>query len=152
MLSETEKTFIETVLRWERKFRDLHQVLLVSSLVQTFLPMVIEGDEASTQVKKTVPPEESLGWPIALQVRASRFLWELDCEKREQALFQQAIAPLCQVIEQTTDVSRGTDGERRYGNLLFDICCEVVRTGTSGRANIYAQSEGGLGESSRCIG
>jgi PHP family Zn ribbon phosphoesterase len=26
-----------------------------------------------------------------------------------------------------------SDGERRYGNLLFDICQEVIRTGKSGR-------------------
>ena len=26
-----------------------------------------------------------------------------------------------------------TDGERRYGNLLFEICQEVLRTGKPGR-------------------
>ena len=26
-----------------------------------------------------------------------------------------------------------TDGERRYGNLLFEICAEVLRTGKPGR-------------------
>lgn len=122
-----------TVLAWEKKFRDLHEVLLVYSLVQTFLHMLIEGDEAYTKVEKNVPPEESLGWTIALQDRASRFLWELDCGKRAQSLFQQAITTLCQVIEQTEEVSLVTDGERRYGNLLFDLCCEIVRTGKPGR-------------------
>ena len=95
--------------------------------------MVIEGDEAYTKVGKTVPPEESLGWTIALQDRASRFLWELDCGKREQSLFQQAIETLCEVVKQTEDVSLVTDGERRYGNLLFELCCEIVRTGKPGR-------------------
>ncbi len=95
--------------------------------------MVIEGDEAYTKVGKNVPPEESLGWTIALQDRASRFLWELDCGKREQSLFQRAIETLCDVIEQTGDVSLVTDGERRYGNLLFDLCAELVRTGKPGR-------------------
>ncbi len=65
-----------TILEWERTFESLHQVLLVSSLVQTFLQMVIEGDDAYTKGGKNVPPEESLGWTIALQDRASRFLWE----------------------------------------------------------------------------
>ena len=37
-----------TVFAWERTCEDMHQVLLVSSLIQTFLQMVIEGDEAST--------------------------------------------------------------------------------------------------------
>jgi hypothetical protein len=122
-----------TVLAWERKFERLHHVLLVYSLVHTFLQMVIEGDEAYTKVGKHVPPEESLGWTIALQDRASRFLWELDCGKREQSLFQQSIETLCDVIAQTGDVSLVTDGERRYGNLLFDLWTEIVRTGKPGR-------------------
>ncbi len=63
-----------TILAWERKCEDLHQVLLLYSLVHTCLQMVIEGDEAYTNVGKNVPPEESLGWTIALQDRASRFL------------------------------------------------------------------------------
>ena len=102
-----------TVFAWEKTLRDLHQVLLVSALVQTFFQLVIEGDDASTNVEKTVPPEESLGWTLALQDRASRFLWELDCGKREHRLFQQAIETLGEVIAQTDDVSRVTDGERR---------------------------------------
>jgi transposase-like protein len=122
-----------TILEWERTFEDMHQVLLVYALVQTFLQMVIEGDEAYTKVGKNVPPDESLGWTIALQDRASRFLWELECGKREQSLFQQAIEPLCDVIQQTDDVSLVTDGARRYGNLLFELCCEIVRTGQPGR-------------------
>ena len=122
-----------TVLGWERKCESLHHVLLLYSLVHTFLEMVIEGDEAYTKVGKNVPPDESLGWTIALQDRASRFLWELDCGKRDQSLFQQAIETLCDVIEQTGDVSLVTDGERRYGNLLFDLCAEIVRTGKPGR-------------------
>ena len=122
-----------TIIAWEQKFASLHQVLLVYSLMHTFLQLVIEGDEAYTKVGKNVPPSESLGWTIALQERASRFLWELDCGKREESLFQQAIEILCEVIEQTEDVSLVTDGERRYGNLLFELCCELVRTGKPGR-------------------
>ena len=95
--------------------------------------MVIEGDEAYTKIRKNVPPQDSQGWTIALMDRASRFLWELDCSKREESLFQQAVERLAQVIEQTDDLSLFTDGERRYGNLLFDICSEVVRTGKPGR-------------------
>lgn len=122
-----------TIIAWEKKFESLHQVLLVYSLVHTCLQLVIEGDEASTKVGKNVPPSESLGWTIALQERASRFLWELDCGKCEQSLFQQAIEIIWDVIEQTEDVSLVTDGERRYGNLLFDLCAELVRTGNPGR-------------------
>jgi hypothetical protein len=122
-----------TVFVWERKFENLHQVVVVSSLLHTFLQMVIEGDEAYPNVGENVAPDESLGWTIALQDRASRWLWELDCGKREQSLFQQAIETLWEVIDQTNDVSLVTDGERRYGNLFFDLCCAIGRTGKPGR-------------------
>jgi hypothetical protein len=65
--------------------------------------------------------------------RASRFIWELTCGPREADLFKRAMQTLSQVIEQTEDLTLFTDGERRYGNLLFDICQEVVRTGRVGR-------------------
>jgi hypothetical protein len=123
----------KTILNWERRFAQLHHVLLLYALLHQFLQVVIEGDEAYTKVNKNVPPHESQGWTIALMDRASRFLWELDCDKREASLFQQAIETLTKVIEQTDDLSLFTDGERRYGNLLFDICREVVRTGKRGR-------------------
>ena len=122
-----------TIMKWETTFESLPQVLLVYSLVHTFLQVIIEGDEAYTKVGKNVPPSESVGWTITLQDRASRFLWELDCGKREQSLFQQAIEILCDVIEQTEDVSLVTDGERRYGNLLFGVCAELVHNGKPGR-------------------
>ena len=53
--------------------------------------------------------------------------------ERNTDLFKRAIATLGQVIEQTDDLSLFTDGERRYGNLLFEICQEVIRTGQIGR-------------------
>src|SRR5260370_14699762 len=40
---------------------------------------------------------------------------------------------LAQVIKQTDDLSLVTDGERRYGTVLFEICCSVLRTGHVGR-------------------
>jgi hypothetical protein len=48
-------------------------------------------------------------------------------------LFQNAMQTLSQVIEQTEDLTLFTDGERRYGTLLFQICQEVLRTGCVGR-------------------
>lgn len=65
--------------------------------------------------------------------RASRFIWELSCGEKETALFENAMATLVQIIEQTDDLSLLTDGERRYSNLLFDVCQEVIRTGQVGR-------------------
>src|SRR3989440_13022318 len=50
-LNATARTFEKaknTILAWERKFLDLHQVLFLYALVHEFLALVIEGDEAYT--------------------------------------------------------------------------------------------------------
>ncbi len=65
--------------------------------------------------------------------RASRFLWELDCGKREEHVFRQAVERLVEVIEHTNDITLFTDGERRYGTIVCELCSEVVRTGKVGR-------------------
>jgi len=48
-------------------------------------------------------------------------------------LFQQALTRLSGVVEQTENLTLLSDGERRYGNVLFAICHEVVRVGRPGR-------------------
>jgi hypothetical protein len=65
--------------------------------------------------------------------RASRFIWELDCGKKDRRLFTKAIKTLDKSARQTHDLSIFTDGERRYGNLLFEICHELVHNGKRGR-------------------
>jgi transposase-like protein len=122
-----------TILAWERKFVDLHRVLFLYAVVHEFLASVIEGDEAYTKVQKNVPPDQSRGWTILLMDRASRFIWELDCGKKDRRLFQKAIKTLDKIARQTHDLSIFTDGERRYGNLLFEICYELVNNGKPGR-------------------
>jgi hypothetical protein len=122
-----------TILAWERKFVDLHRVLLLYTLVHEFLAMVIEGDEAYTKVHQNVPPDQSLGWTILLMDRASRFIWELDCGKKDRRLFKKAITILNKIVRHTNDLSIFTDGERRYGNLLFEVCYELVKNGQPGR-------------------
>src|SRR2546425_5338327 len=122
-----------TILAWERKFLDLQQVLFLYALVHEFLEVVIEGDEAYTKVQKNVPPDQSRGWTILLMDRASRFIWALDCGKKDRRLFQKAIKTLDKIARQTHDLSIFTDGERRYGNLLFEICYELVKDGRPGR-------------------
>jgi hypothetical protein len=37
------------------------------------------------------------------------------------------------VINTTGDLALITDGERRYGQVLFDLCSELLRTGKRGR-------------------
>jgi hypothetical protein len=65
--------------------------------------------------------------------RASRFIWELDCGKKDRRLFQKAIKTLEKIARQTHDLSIFTDGERRYGNLLFEICYDLGHHGKPGR-------------------
>jgi transposase-like protein len=123
----------KSIKRWLKRLGGLKETLLLYALCHQFLQQIVEGDELYTKVDKNKPPAESEGWTIVLMERASRFMWELSCDKRETELFKQAIETLAQVIEQTDDLSLVTDGERRYGNLLFEICQEVVRTGQVGR-------------------
>jgi len=40
---------------------------------------------------------------------------------------------LNKIVRHTNDLSIFTDGERRYGNLLFEICYELVKNGQPGR-------------------
>jgi hypothetical protein len=44
-----------------------------------------------------------------------------------------AMALLCKVIQQTSALTLLTDGEKRYGSLLFEIWSEVLRTDKRGR-------------------
>ena len=111
-----------TLLSWERKFSDLYHTLLIYSMAHTFIRSVIEGDEFYTKVKKNVPAEESFGWTIVLMDRASRFIWELSCGKKDRELFEKAIRMLAELIDLTGDITLLTDGERRYGKILFEIC------------------------------
>jgi len=122
-----------TLLTWERKFTSLYHTLFLNSFAHNFLQLEIEGDEFYTKVAKNVPADQSSGWTVILMDRASRFIWESSCGKKDKALFENAIETLASIIEQTQDLTLLTDGERRYGNILFEICHELLRTGKPGR-------------------
>ena len=122
-----------TIKRWISRLGDLKESLLLYTLCHQFIQLQIEGDELYTKVSENKPAHLSEGWTIVLLDRASRFIWEMQCGERNADLFKQAIITLTQVIEQTDDLSLFTDGERRYGNLLFEICQEIIRTGQFGR-------------------
>ena len=122
-----------TIYDWLERLGDLKETLLLYALCHRFIEQRIEGDEVYTRVHENKPPDESEGWTVVLMDRASRFLWELSCGQKTQTLFEKAIHTLGQVIDQTDDLSLLTDGERRYGNCLFAICQEVIRTGQVGR-------------------
>ena len=98
-----------------------------------FISQVIEADELYTKVAKNTAAWASEGWTIVLMERGSRFLWELNCGPKDQQLFQQALQGLVAVIEQTQDLTLLSDGERRYGNILFSICHDLLQDGRPGR-------------------
>ena len=129
----TFKVGKNTIKRWLGRVGGLKESLLLYALCHQFVQLQIEGDELYTKVGQNKAAHLSEGWTVVLMDRASRFIWDLQCGQRETDLFQQAMATLAQVIEQTDDLSLFTDGERRYGNLLFEICQTVVRTGKVGR-------------------
>ena len=122
-----------TLLSWEKKFAGLKYTLMVYALLYTFLVQLIEGDELYTKIEKNVPVEDCKGWTVVLMERATRFIWALECGKKDRALFLKAIRVLEEVIRYTCDVTLITDGERRYGNILFDICHGIIRSGRRGR-------------------
>ena len=79
------------------------------ALTHQFLQQLIEGDELYTRVKKNVAPDESQGWTIVLMDRATRFLWDMHCGRKDRKMFKKAMSLLCQVIEQTGDLTLLTD-------------------------------------------
>jgi hypothetical protein len=118
---------------WEKRFGKLKGLLMTYALTHSFIKQVVEGDELYTKVRSNVPQEDSQGWTILLIERASRFIWALDCGKKDEELFMKAIKRLSEVIQSTSDLSLFTDGERRYGNKLFQLCHESLKTGKPGR-------------------
>jgi hypothetical protein len=102
-------------------------------LTHQFLQQLIEGDELYTRVHKQVAPTESQGWTIVLMDRATRFLWDMHCGRKERKMFTKALGLLCQVIQPTGDLTLLTDGERRYGGLLCELCSQALRNGKRGR-------------------
>jgi len=135
-LNATARTFgvsKKSVIDWERRLAHLKPTLMLYSLLHEFVHQEIEGDELYTKVNQNLPPSLSQGWTIVLMERGSRFLWELHCGRKDQQLFEQALRCLAEVIEQTGSLTLLTDGELRYGNLLFDTCHEVIRNGKPGR-------------------
>jgi hypothetical protein len=48
-------------------------------------------------------------------------------------VFKKVIRALEKLVNKTQDLTVLTDGERRYGNTLFGICFEIVKSGKRGR-------------------
>src|SRR5215468_2200870 len=107
--------------------------LLLFALTHQFRQQLIEGDELDTRVHKKVAPDASQGWTRVLMERASRLLWDMHWGRKDRKMLKKAMRLLGQVIEPTGDLTLLTDGERRYGSLLFALCRQARRTGKRGR-------------------
>jgi transposase-like protein len=117
-----------TLYSWIEKFSEIKKVLYLFSICQQFIDMVIEGDELYTKVNKNLPQEDSLGWTIVLIERRSRFIWYMKCDKKDKQLFKDAMRILYDIVKQSQDLKLFTDGERRYANMLFEICYDLIYT------------------------
>lgn len=122
-----------TIINWENRFAGLKQTLLLYALLHTYLQLIIEGDEVYTKVRRNTAPDASAGWTVVLMDRASRFLVELKCGRKDRELFMEALKILEAFVNQSQDLSLITDGERRYSSVLFDICHDLIRNGKRGR-------------------
>ena len=107
-----------SIYRWQERLSGLKKTLLLFALTHQFLQQLIEGDELYTRVHKKVAPDASQGWTVVLMDRATRFLWDMHCGRKDRKMFKKAMGLLCQVIQQTGDLTLLTDGERRYGESL----------------------------------
>ena len=91
----------KTILDWEKRLASLKETLFLYALVHEFLQLHIEGDELYTKVKRNQKPSDSEGWTIVLMERASRFIWTLECGRKEQRLFLEAVATLTELFDQS---------------------------------------------------
>ena len=122
-----------TIISWENKFLNIYKVLFLYAITHCYLQLTVEGDEFYTKIKQNLPSDQSTGWTIVLMDRESRFIWELSCGQKDRSLFRKAIKKIEKLINQTQDFKLITDGERRYGNVLFEICYELIKDGKPGR-------------------
>jgi transposase-like protein len=131
--ARNHKVAKKTIIDWEWRLSELKPTLTLYALMHQFISLVIEGDELYTKVERNKEASESEGWTIVLMERGSRFLWDLKCGLKDEKLFTEALGLLSEVIEKTGELTLLTDGERRYGNILFSICHEILRDGKPGR-------------------
>ena len=94
-----------------------------------FVSLTFEGDELYTIVGKRTDQSESKGWTAVIMERASRYIVDQRCGKKNAALFKSVMKTVCRYVAQTDDLSF-ISGERRYGNMLFDLCSDILQTGT----------------------
>jgi len=122
-----------SVTEWEQRFAAQKEPLMLYALCHKFISLTFEGDELYTITDKRREACDSEGWTAVIMERGSRFIAEQRCGKKDANLFQAVMRTVADYIEQSNDVTFLSDGERRYGNTLFELCAEELRTGNRGR-------------------
>ena len=122
-----------TVSQWELRFSAQKQPLMLYTICHEFVQLIFEGDELYTVVGKRVKASDSEGWTAVIMERASRFIVEQHCGKKDAEFFKTVMSTVSGYIEQSKDLTFLSDGERRYGNMLFELCSEVLHSKKLGR-------------------
>ena len=115
-----------TVIEWEEKFSAQKASLMLYTLCHEFIKLTFEGDELYTLVDKRVQPSDSKGWTAVIMERASRFIVDQRCGNKDEEMFRNVMNTVAGYVNQSQEVSFLSDGERRYGNRLFDLCSEQL--------------------------
>ncbi|MEO5345256.1 MAG: hypothetical protein H7834_02620 [Magnetococcus sp. YQC-9] len=115
-----------TIVEWEERFAGQKETLMLYSLCHGFVRLTFEGDDLYTIVGKRTDPSQSSGWTAIIMERGSRFLVDQRCGKKDSKLFKAVMKAVCRFVRQTGNFSFFSDGERRYGQTLFDLCAEVL--------------------------
>lgn len=126
-------THKNTIAEWENRFGGMKPTLMLYGLCHAFIQLTFEGDEVYTVAGRRVHPADSAGWTAIILERASRFLVDQQCGGKEATLFNKVMRSVAAYVERTQDTTLLSDGERRYGNTLFELCAQTVRTGKRGR-------------------
>ena len=114
-------THKQTVKEWEEPFADQKETLMLYAFCHQFVSLTFEGDELYTIVGKRTDPSTSTGWTAVIMERASRFLVDQKCGEKDEGLFKSVMETVGKFIERTGDLTFLSDGERRYGNMLFSF-------------------------------
>jgi len=122
-----------TVADWENKFAEQKGPLMLYTVCHEFIKLTFEGDELYTVVGERGEPSYSQGWTAIVMERTSRFIVEQRCGEKDAELFRSVMSTVASYVEQSEDVTFLSDGERRYGNMLFELCAEELHDGRRGR-------------------
>lgn len=126
-------THKNTLAEWERRFGEMKPTLMLYGLCHAFIQLTFEGDEVYTVVGQRVHPADSTGWTAIILERARRFLVDQQCGGKEAPWFKKVMRSVAAYMKRTQDTTFLSDGERRYGNTLFELCAQTGRTGKRGR-------------------